>query len=92
MKSGNYFIRRNSSVYTENTIIETNDKKYYLADVNNLKEENLFINPNKVEQIQKSFTLIPKLYVTYTGMMHSCSPITKVFKSDKVSEISATIY
>jgi hypothetical protein len=24
-----------------------------LADVNNLKEENLFINPNKVEQIRK---------------------------------------
>jgi hypothetical protein len=36
-----------------NTIIETNDKKCYLADVKNLKEENVFINPNKVEQINK---------------------------------------
>jgi hypothetical protein len=33
--------------------MQTNDKKSYLADVNNLKEEKLFMYPSKIEQIPK---------------------------------------
>ncbi len=40
----------------------------------------------------QSFIVITKLFVTYMGMMRSSFPITNVLKSDKLSEISATIY